>query len=386
MYRMFYPVTGYNFTFPKFDIGFGTNPAFSRFCTVMSISDSVFEKRLHILILISLNLTGAHDKMRNRYPCIRLITSLLLIFTALSILFIELPSRSLTPMVKRALNDGHFFLFAAIAYLILRLLNFRTRAISQWRDESYLVALMLCALLSISSEWLQRFFGRDSEIRDMIFNSSGFMTTLGSLFIFKSRFMKRFGKRTRFSLQLLFLIVLTITATGLFFNLGSLIYYHFSYQHRLPLIASFEHDWELITWEKSPATDIEFNLIHASHGSRSLKIDCHSYSYPGIRLEFVPPDWSAYRAFAFDIFNPQATALELKLRIDAKNDTSSISTRRYDSLSIQPGWNHLSLPTSAIKTNREGKSMILKNVLRVIFFMRNPPQTLTFFIDNVRFE
>lgn len=320
---------------------------------------------------------------KNRCYFFRIIWPILLIVSGLTILYIEIPGIQHTPpMMNRLLDDGHFIIFAIISYFVLRLLNIRKSSINEWSTGSYLISFLICSALAIFSESLQIFNARDAEIRDLLFNFLGVFFVLGGLFVYKSTFIRELTKKKRVLIRLFYLIIMLSIFSTLFVKRIRLFYYHHHCKSRLPLIASFENDWERTLLKKNKFTNIHIRNSHATHGTRSLEVICQPYIYPGISIEYTPHDWSKYKTLAFDMYNPQSEKFKLHLRIDAESLNGDSEQRYYTWSAIVPGLNKLRIPISDIKMNNP--EMNMNKISRMVLYLYRLRQPLRFYVDNVR--
>lgn len=130
---------------------------------------------------------------------------------------------------------------------------------------------------------------------------------------------------------------------------------------------------------------------HSTSGARSLAVTFfpappeERENYPGVAFAGFDRDWSARRTLAFDVFNPDAVALSLTLRIDDRRGPK-YTERLNRTLTIEPGANHVSIPLAGLATSGSRRPLDLTNILRVLLFMANPRERHTLYFDGFTLE
>jgi hypothetical protein len=108
--------------------------------------------------------------------------------------------------------------------------------------------------------------------------------------------------------------------------------------------------------------------------------------YPGIYFKDVEKDWSAYRHFKMEVFNPEADSYKFHIRIDDKKSGWEYADRFDQNITIKKGMNNVSIPLDSLKANIAPRSLDLKNIERLMLFIPGNNKKRTFHIDNIRLE
>ncbi len=148
----------------------------------------------------------------------------------------------------------------------------------------------------------------------------------------------------------------------------------------------FESDAELqfLNWECRKWFERSRN--HATSGEYSLEVTLPAGEYPGIKFLEIKKDWSAYRHFKMDVFNPEAEPLTLHIRIDDRKSRWDYGERFDRDFRIKNGMSEISIPLESLKANITPRSLDLKNIERLMLFIPGNDRKRTFHIDNIRLE
>jgi len=141
----------------------------------------------------------------------------------------------------------------------------------------------------------------------------------------------------------------------------------------------FEYlDWECHKW-------FELSVQHATSGKHSLQVTLPPGQYPGIYFKDIEKDWSGYRFFKMDLFNPSDT-FTFHVRVDDKKSGWEYADRFDHNFKIQKGMKHISIPLESLKANITLRSLDLKSIKRVMLFVPGNNKKREFYIDNIRLE
>jgi hypothetical protein len=130
---------------------------------------------------------------------------------------------------------------------------------------------------------------------------------------------------------------------------------------------------------------------HATSGSKSLEISFHpapegeSGHYPGVSFSRFDPDWSGHRAIVFDAHNPENADLRLTLRIDDR-EAPEYPDRFNRSFTLSPGENHIAIPLGELVSSGTKRTLDPRRIQRVMFFLANPKERHTLYLDRIRLE
>ena len=141
----------------------------------------------------------------------------------------------------------------------------------------------------------------------------------------------------------------------------------------------FEYlDWECHKW-------FELSDKYSTSGIHSLQMTLPPGQYPGIYFKDIENNWSGYRFFKMELFNP-AEPFTFHVRIDDKKNGWEYADRFDQNFKIQKGMNQISIPLDSVKANVTARSLDLKSIKRVMLFVPGNDRKRTFYIDNIRLE
>ena len=152
------------------------------------------------------------------------------------------------------------------------------------------------------------------------------------------------------------------------------------------ILFDFESDEELnsLNWECHKW--FERKAEKASSGKYSLKVFLPPGQYPGINFQKFKSDWSEYKQFKMEVFNPDKDKITFHIRIDDKKSGWEYAHRFDKTFILEKGENRISIPLSSLKTNIGGRPMDLKNIKRLMIFIPNNQKNRELYIDNIRLE
>lgn len=153
-----------------------------------------------------------------------------------------------------------------------------------------------------------------------------------------------------------------------------------------PFYFDFEQESELddLHWECHQLYTL--SREHATHGARSLKVELFPSPYPGLKIRKFQPDWSDYTSLRFDVFNPTADTLSLRIRIDDQYKHPQYDNRYNDSIALPPGLVHCVLPFEKFVTSGSHRRLNLQSIEALYFFLVNPQNKVVLYFDYLRLE
>jgi hypothetical protein len=150
------------------------------------------------------------------------------------------------------------------------------------------------------------------------------------------------------------------------------------------MLFDFESDKELDRIHWKCHTLLSLSEEHVTHGKRSLKLELYPSGYPGLVPMIADNDWHAYKALCFDVYNPEQTELRITVRIDDYKDYPEYKDRYNKGFALKPGMNLVRISLDTLITSGTKRQLDLKNIYRFLFFMVNPKERHTIYVDNVR--
>jgi hypothetical protein len=246
-------------------------------------------------------------------------------------------------------------------------------------------ACTLTAAASIAIEIIQPLTGRSESLTDLLNGLAGIALAAIYLAI-------RHTPRKLLSAALFTLLATTAIATVLLPAWEESAGMRWR-SHNFPLLADFETDDELKLWIGSglgnhhpEGSGLQRVKQHATHGEYALQVATEkSAKWPGVRLLNAKQDWSQKTTLAFDIWN-DGPPFTLAIRIDDDFPHRTFEDRYNTTRTIQPGANHITIPTSEIQNTPKNRRLNLHAIQRTIFFTDDPTADHTFYLDHIRLE
>jgi hypothetical protein len=123
---------------------------------------------------------------------------------------------------------------------------------------------------------------------------------------------------------------------------------------------------------------------HATHGSKSLRMELYPSAYPGVTPILKDNDWSRFRALAFDVYNPEENEIKLRVRIDDKKEYPEYEDRYNRSFVLRKGGNRIEIPIESLVTSGTKRRLDARTIYKVIIFLVNPPGKRVLYLDYIR--
>ena len=318
----------------------------------------------------------------------RLAVLVSLVLFGMAVLFASVaPNLGGTVLLDNGQDCGHVVVFGIIS--VVAFAFGRARGISSFYN--YTQAALVGVICGIGIEAIQYpLDDRDASLGDVGRDSLGVLIGLlavGGLVSFRTATKQSWSWR----------VPLLAVALALFlFGISPVIECVIAQRRRdrtMPVLMSTEHFW----WERFlSGNDADWWLEDAPAdwvGDPDRKI-CHvafypEQEFPNIHLREPAQDWSAGKAFTFEIYSPSEEAVELELRInDVQHDQSGDDY--YDRfnrvLKIPPGHSKISIPLSEIKAAPKNREMDMSHICGLFFFLPRPTQEKHLLFDNVQLD
>ena len=143
-----------------------------------------------------------------------------------------------------------------------------------------------------------------------------------------------------------------------------------------------EADLDLLQWNCH--TLFALSDLHASHGTHSLRMDLFPSEYPGLEFSPTNEDWSKYRSFSFDVYNPSESLMNLSIRIDDHENRLAFDDRYNKKFLLEHGNNHISIPLNDMITPGTNRRLNLAHIHMVYIFVPHPEYKQTFYVDAIK--
>jgi hypothetical protein len=149
------------------------------------------------------------------------------------------------------------------------------------------------------------------------------------------------------------------------------------------ILLDFESNAELDQLHWSCHTLYSLSDDHATHGSKSLKLDIFPSDYPG--MNFVPAikDWRDYKQLSFDVYNPLQESVTMTVRIDDKKDYPEYNDRYNKGFVLNRGNNHVVILLDSLLTSVANRHLNIAHIHRLFIFVGHPKVKLTLYVDAI---
>ena len=276
--------------------------------------------------------------------------------------------------LERAIFDSiHAPLFAILAVALCLLLR---RWFSQRIKLCAFVASCIAGVMGSGLEVLQATFGRSSSWQDGLANLLG--AVAGGLWM-TGRSQTAPWRFLHFLAAGACLLLAEIPPLALLTDVVV-------QRRQLPQIASFEGFLEMTRWH---TRECRFERVetHATHGQCSLRVElAGDAKYPGPIMTDPGRDWSGYDSFRLDVWLDGEQPIPLAVKIFDTQHNGEMNDRYNQTFTLLPGPNYLTIPLSAVAAAPVDRELDLSDIRLVQFFLVNPQQPRTIFLDNLRLE
>ncbi len=150
------------------------------------------------------------------------------------------------------------------------------------------------------------------------------------------------------------------------------------------ILFDFETDEVLDRFHWKCHTLFALSDEHATHGSKSLRLELYPSEYPGLAPMIKDNDWRKYGAFQFDVYNPQDADIRLSVRIDDSEDYPDYADRYNRTFVVGPGANTIIIPLDSMLTSGSKRPLNLKMIYRLVVFMGQPKDKTVLYFDYLR--
>ncbi len=150
------------------------------------------------------------------------------------------------------------------------------------------------------------------------------------------------------------------------------------------VLFDFEADAELDQVQWKCYTLFSLSKKHATHGTKSLRMELYPSDYPGITPKLAITDWRKFKAIGFDVYNPEKEETAIVTRIDDQKKHPAYADRYSKRFILKPGPNHIRIPLDSLMTSGTNRPLNLKKIQRLIIFMVQPQKKHILYIDFIR--
>jgi len=309
-------------------------------------------------------------------PLLAILCLVVLLAGSLWILFFfQLPGRSL--FWSSLHNAGHALIFLGFA-LILALI-FHYLIVYQRVVYSVLGSAFISLSFGGLVELLQAIVGRDASWGDFQLDAIG---TASGISLYLAMLLK--GKKRLLSALTLCVLLSVSMASPIRWRIAE-----YKRERALPVLVDFDNDWLNSYVSAKSSTELSFpNAPGAWKNNTSLVAKVHFFPgpWPGITLVEVHKDWSAYAALTFDVYNPQANAVRLVVRVHDSKHNNEHSDRFNRTFAIAPGLQRITIPMDDIRHAPKGRLMEMRHIASVMFYSYKLKEEQILYFDNIALQ
>lgn len=286
-----------------------------------------------------------------------------------TVLLVPLPAWS-TRAGAELENAGHAPLFAAVALGAWACFRRTMGAAAPLR--AFVLAAIVTVVLSFATEFVQPLTGRDESLQDVLTDLLGATAGLSALAAW--RVVHRTGQKA--ALVLLALLALGIVS-------WPLVEATRAYRHRQAIAPRLLDPDAAVGRYFLQRRAIRF----APDPDGGWRVTPARSQWPGLTVDEVLPDWSAYRALAIEVRNPGDRPLTLLLRIDDEYAHRRYSDRYNGSITLAPHqrstWR---IPLARLSHRTAGRNLELTHMRRVILYQDSPGLADPYVLHDLRLE
>lgn len=150
------------------------------------------------------------------------------------------------------------------------------------------------------------------------------------------------------------------------------------------VLFDFESDAELDQVQWKCYTLFSLSKKHATHGTKSLKMELYPSDYPGLTPKLAINDWRKFKAIGFDVYNPEKKETAIVIRIDDQKEHPDYADGYNKRFVLKPGPNHIRIPLDSLITSGTNRQLNLETIYKFIIFMVQPQKKYVLYIDYIQ--
>jgi hypothetical protein len=238
-------------------------------------------------------------------------------------------------------NACHAPAFGLLAVACLALIRHSAIVKSRHALLPYLIALAVAVGLGLMTELVQHFAGRDAEYGDVLRDALGALAFL-ALCLARDPALPKAPVLPSRHLRLALHVIAIVLLAGAFASLGLCAASYVARNQAFPTLADPTSAWsrQFIRLENAQLTPAPQPSEWQGHeNSSAALLVLEPAEYPGLTLEEIYPDWTAYSTLRFELYSLAADTIILGLRIDDVHHDYSNDDRFTERLVIAPGAN-----------------------------------------------
>jgi len=318
--------------------------------------------------------------MKKRYR----ISLLILVVSALIIIFFKLQLPTHTILWREIHNAGHAPLFGVLALTILALSILVFGESLTPRYKHYVLAFLATVSIGGVTEFIQIFGSGDADIFDLLRDAIGATSFLGMTAVF-DRSEGYGGRNWPGKLRLSIAIISILLFLCPF---APVVAWSMAYIERdaaMPQLADFDTVWSrkfLKTW------DCDFLAVAGREpavqaGGRIGKFELHKAEYPGFKITEPFPDWSVFNRLIIDFECESFAPVKLAIRIEDRDYNRNYSDRFNYSQLISGGPALIALPLDIVRSGPASREMNMKEIDAIYIFAVKPDSAMVLYINKI---
>ena len=270
-------------------------------------------------------------------------------------------------------NLGHVVFFFCLVLWVQR-----ASPLLFWRDWVWTIAVVL--FIGIAIEIVQQFIGRKASVDDVLRNVYGVFLALS----WKGGGIANRLMRDGFRIASVCLLLPSLWWAA------SAAYADLRMREQFPVINNFEEKYELqqIVRIGSQATRQQ-SSNYATRGHFSLAVNLGVDKYSGVKWVGRYGEWSNYKYFAMDVYNPAGQSVDMILKIaDLRHDmgANAIDDRFNRRITLVPGQNYLRIDLDDIRTAPAKRMMQMDEISCLELFSVGLDKPRLVYVDYLRLE
>ncbi len=291
-----------------------------------------------------------------------------------------------TLMWTAAYDLGHIPLFGAIAVLLL-IASRGLFANRGWKPAThYVLAIGLTAVISLVSEWLQRYVAtRDAQLSDALNNLLGALCflVLAAAWLRDLDFLSVPSRRR-------WLIVASVLVLAAAMSPLYVLSWHYGMRAAaFPVIADFDSRWQQ-PFLNSPRADLRTTAAPAGWmekiGEDVTVMRFRPAPWPGVIINEPYPDWTDYQALRFDVYSELDRPVPVVLHVSDGLHNDERKDRFNRIFTASPGLNEYRVTIDDLRTAPAGREMVLTDVTRMVLFTRPPREAFEVYLSDMWLE
>jgi len=285
-------------------------------------------------------------------------------------------------------NACHAPAFGVFAIALLVLLRNILPRYNHAQLVYYLLSFGISILVGITTEIIQHFLQRDAEFIDVVRDSLGAASFLGSYFTLDSK-ITCWTKISSGAVRHVLLVLSLLIFLSAFISLGFSATAYVMRSQEFPQICNFVSCWsdQFIKLQDATLTRVSPPVGWSDLSQSQVACLCLGESeYPGVTIEEPYPDWSSYKTLCIDAFSNSLDTLRFGLRIDDIHHNYNENDRFTCQLILVAGLNSIRIPLEKVKRAPRGRETDMKAIQRVILFAHRSERPVIVYLNRFWLE